>query len=422
MASGDSARNRRPYPVQPATNAGDPYPRYAWFRAHDAVHVGDPGWPMGKPQVSLYRHAHVMRWLKDTRMIRRFTELPEYQTLRKTQGWKPPAPDTFADVSRRFMLFQDPPDHTRLRRIANRAFTPEVVKDRRDEIEMIAAGLLSEFREEYNGEGDLIEAFAYPLPVLVMARILGIPQADMYRFRTWSAVVGATIDTPTESLAIVQKRVDDATQELCEYLRSIVARRCEVQGEDLISRLIAARDDDGRRLTEEELVTMCVLLMTAGHETMANVIANGTLALMRHRDQWDRLVTNLSLVGNAAEELMRYDSPVQFTGRVAGDDFEIDGVRVARGSEVLFMLGSANRDETVWEDPDTVWIERPVRRHMAFGAGIHFCMGAPLARLEAEITLRTLASEAPDLALTDPAPTWRPILHGLQRLDVRLDA
>jgi cytochrome P450 len=421
MAAGDSARNRRPDPVQPATNAGDPYPRYAWFRAHDAVHVGDPGWPLGKPQVSLYRHAHVMRWLKDTRMIRRFTELPEYQTLRKMQGWKPPAPDTFADVSRRFMLFQDPPEHTRMRRLSIRALTQEVVKDRRGEIEEIAARLLASFREEQGGKGDLIQALAYPLPVLVMASVLGIPQADMYRFRAWSTVVGATIDTPSESLAIVQKRVDDASRELCEYLRWLLDVRGEEPGEDVISRLIAARDDDGGRLNEDELVAMCVLLMTAGHETMANVIANGTLALMRHRDQWDRLVADPSLAGNAAEELMRYDSPVQFTSRIARDDLEMEGVSVARGSEVLFMLGSANRDETVWEEPDALRIDRRVGRHMAFGAGVHLCMGAPLARLEAEITWSTLAREAPDMEVTNP-PTWRPILHGLKRLDVRLQA
>jgi cytochrome P450 len=419
MVDGDSTRNRRLYSLQEASTGGDPYSQYAWFRAHDPIHIGEPGWPLGHPQVRLFRHSHIMRWLKDPRMIRRFTDLPEYQALRKKQRWEPPAPDTFADVSRRFMLFQDLPEHTRLRRLANRAFTPEGAKDHREEIELIAAGLLAVFQEEHNGEGDLIQAVACPLPVLVMARILGIPQVDMFRFRAWSAVVGATIDAPIESLAITQKRVDDATQELCEYLRSIVASRCDKPGEDLISRLIAARDDDGR-LTEEEVVVMCVLLMTAGHETMTNVIANGTLALMRHRDQWDRLVTDLPLAGNAAEELVRYDSPVQFTGRIAGDDIEINGVRVARGSEVLFMLGSANRDETVWDEPDTVRIDRQVRRHMAFGAGIHFCMGAPLARLEVKTALQTLAREAPELELMDPEPSWRPVLHGLQRLDVRL--
>jgi cytochrome P450 len=375
---------------------------------------------LGHPQVTLFRSADVTQWLKDPRMIRQFSQLPEFQALQTQQRWEPPAPGTFAYVSRQFMLFQDPPAHARLRALATQAFSPRLVAGRREEIEVIATRLLEAFREEQGGEGDLIQAIAYPLPMLVAAGILGIPREDLHRFRAWSAVVGATVDTPSASLAAVQTRVNDATRELCEYLRSLIARRRDQPGDDLISRLIAARDDVGGRLTEEELVAMCVLMISAGHETMANVIANGTLALMRHRDQWDRLVADLSLAGNAAEELLRYDSPVQFTGRIVADDIEVDGVRVARGSEMLFMLGSANRDETVWDEPDTLRIDRQVGRHLAFGMGIHFCMGAPLARLEAEIAFRTLAREAPDMEQTDPAPKWRPILHGLQRLDVSL--
>jgi cytochrome P450 len=420
MADGGSSRHRRLFSIQEASVGGDPYPHYAWFRSHDPVHIGKPGWPFGQPQVMVFRHADVMQWLKDARMIRQFNRLPEFEALGRQRRWAPPAPDTFSYISRQSMLLQDPPDHTRLRRLANRAFTPQVVAGRRKEIEMVATRLLAAFREEYGGEGDLIQAVAYPLPILVMASMLGVRQDDMHRFRAWSEVVGATVDTPIESLSTVQKRVDDATRELCEYFRSAVASRCNDPGDDLISRMIAARDDDGGRLTGEELVAMCVLLITAGLETMANVIGNGTLALLRHRDQWERLVAEPALAGNAAEELIRYDSPVQFTGRIAADAVEINGVRVTRGSEVLFMLGSANRDETVWDEPDLVRIDRQVGRHMAFGAGVHFCMGAPLARLESEIALSTLARQAPGLELTEPEPAWRPILHGLKRLDVRL--
>jgi cytochrome P450 len=162
--------------------------------------------------------------------------------------------------------------------------------------------------------------------------------------------------------------------------------------------------------------------MIAGHETTVNLIANGVLGLMRHRDQWRKLVVDPALAANATEELLRYDSPVQLTTRIAAETLDIGGVKVPRGSEVYFMLGSSNRDEAVWDAPDEVRIDRTVGRHLSFGMGIHFCLGAPLARLEGEIAFAVLAREAPDLELTDPDPRWRPgaVLHGLQRLDVRL--
>jgi cytochrome P450 len=208
---------------------------------------------------------------------------------------------------------------------------------------------------------------------------------------------------------------------VAEYLRHIFARRRQQPDDDLISRLIAARDDEGK-LDEDELVAMVILLILAGHETTVNLIANGTLALLRRRDQWDRLVANPSLAGNATEELLRYDSPVQLTARLLAEDAEIGGVPVPRGTEVFFMLGSANRDAAVWEAPDTLRIDREVGRHMAFGMGIHFCLGAPLARLEGEIAFATLAREVPGLVLADPQPRWRPgaVLHGLECLNVRL--
>jgi cytochrome P450 len=409
------------FEFQVAFADGNPYPHYAWFREHDPVHAGEPAWPLGHSNLYLFRHPDVMRWLKDPRMIRRASRLPEVQAMRNGQAWSPPEPGTWGYAASRFMLFQDPPDHTRLRGLANRAFTPRVVADRRKEIEQIAAQLVAAFREE-GGEGDLIQALAYPLPVLVIARVLGVPHEDMHRFRGWAAVLGAAIDLPSDALAAFQARADDTTQELSEYLRHIVDRRRAEPRDDLISRLIAARDDEGK-LDENELIAMVILLIIAGHETTVNLIANGTLALLRHRDQWDRLVAEPALAGNATEELLRYDSPVQLTSRITGEDVEIGVIAVPRGTEVFFMLGSANRDKAVWADPDALRIDREVGRHLAFGMGIHFCLGAPLARLEGEIAFATLAREAPGLALVDPNPRWRPgaVLHGLERLDVRLE-
>jgi cytochrome P450 len=374
-----ATRERRPFSIEETYAQGDPYPHYAWFREHDPVHPGEPGWPLGHPQVFLFRHADVMGWLKDARMVHRVSKLAEVRQQREAQEWEPPAPDTWAHIADRFMLFQDPPDHTRLRGLSNRAFTPRVVADRRAEIEEIAGNLVATFRRE-GGEGDLIQALSYPLPVLVIARVLGIPREDMPRFREWAAVLGAAIDLPSEALAAFQARSNDSTREMSDYLRHIIGARRDEPRDDLISRLIAARDEEGK-LDEDELIATCILLMIAGHETTVNLITNGTLALMRHRDQWARLVANPDLAGNATEELLRYDSPVQLTTRILVEDVEIGDRPVPRGTEVFFMLGSANRDEAVWDDPDTMRIDRQVGRHMAFGMGIHFCLGAPLARL-----------------------------------------
>ena len=420
MTDTASTQDRRMFSTATAYAEGNPYPDYAWFRRHDPVHVGESGWPLGHPAIFLFRHDDVMHWLKDPRMIRRFDRLPEAQALRQEEPHVPPERDTYSYMANRFMLFQDPPDHTRLRGLANRAFTPRVVADRREEIEGIARDLVAAFREQ-GGEGDLIRALSYPLPVLVIAKVLGVPRSEMHRFRDWAAVVGAAIDLPTEALEAFTARVDDSTREMSEFLRHIVGRRRGDPQDDLISRLIAARDEEGK-LTDDELIATCILLMVAGHETTVNLITNGTLALMRHRDQWERLVTAPSLAGSATEELLRYDSPVQLTGRTTAEDVEIGKVKVPRGSEVMYLLGSANRDEGVWDDPDDVRIERKVGRHMAFAMGIHFCLGAPLARLEGEIAFATLAREAPGLELLDPNPVWRPgaVLHGLERLEVRL--
>lgn len=399
---------------------GNPYPHYAWFRRNDPVHRTETTNFLGHPEVLLFRHRDVMQWLRDQRVGREFVSLPEVRDNPEFQNREEPPVDSFGYVAHRFMLFRDPPTHTRLRGLANRAFTPRVVADRRAEIERIAGSLVATFRDE-GGEGDLIRALAYPLPVMVIASVLGVPTEDMHRFRDWAAVLGAAIDIPLESLEAFSARADDATADMSDYLRSIVAKRRETPADDLISRLIVARDEEGK-LTDDELIATCILLMIAGHETTVNLIANGVLALMRHRDQWERLVADPTLAGNATEELLRYDSPVQLTTRVALDDLEIDGTLVPRGSWITYMLGSANRDEEVWDDPDTVRIDREVGRHMSFGMGIHFCLGAPLARLEGEIAFATLAREAPSLELVDPNPVWRPgaVLHGLQRLDVRL--
>jgi cytochrome P450 len=331
-----------------------------------------------------------------------------------------PEPKTFGDVASDFMLFRDPPHHTRLRSTANLAFTPRHVNNMRGPIEALASRLIADLTQR-DEPVDFIANFAYPLPVLVIAGILGVPEDDFQRFRDWAAVIAAAIDLPVTGLAEFVKRADQTSSELVEYLAWIVAERRKNPQDDLISSLIAAETAEGK-INEKELIATCILLLVAGHETTVNLIGNGTLALLQHPDQWRALVDDPSLARNATEELLRYDSPVQMTTRLALDDLEIVGTPVSRGTEVFFVLGSANRDPRAFEEPDRLDIRRKVGRIMSFGMGIHFCLGAPLARLEGEIAFQALAREASGLRLASVRPAWRAglILRGLQELPVTI--
>jgi len=390
----------------------DPYPRYRRYREREPVHVGAPLWPEGPPVVYLFGFAEVMAALRDNRLGRETSRLtPDAPEPTRT-------PDTFGAMASDWMLFRDPPDHTRLRQLANVAFTPKRVAARRPAVEALATHLLDQM-EECDDPADLIEAFAFPLPVLVISDILGVPDEDQDRFRDWSAVFAAAIDADVAELAAIAARADAATAEVSEYLRWIIARRREDPRDDVLTAMIAARAE-GDRFTEQEVIATCVLLLFAGHETTVNLIGNGTLALLRNPNQWRLLTSRPDLAGNAVEELLRYDGPVQYTGRTAFTDVEYGGVPVPRGAEVVTMLGSANRDPAAFTDPDRLDITRSVGRIMSFGMGIHFCLGAPLARLEGEVAFAALASRLPGLALADPAPAWRGgvVLRGLRSLPV----
>jgi cytochrome P450 len=393
--------------------ATDPYPLYRRYRVREPVHVGEGVYPGGPPVVYLFGFAEVMAALRDNRLGRETWRLAP-------DGAAPPqpTPDTFGALASDWMLFRDPPDHTRLRQLANTAFTPKRVAARRLAVEALANQLLDRM-EERSDQTDLIAAFAFPLPVLVISDILGVPDEDRERFRDWSAVFAAAIDAEVAELAEIAARADAATAEVSDYLRWIIARRREEPRDDLLSAMIAARAE-GDRFTEQELIATCVLLLFAGHETTVNLIGNGTLALLRHPDQWRVLTLRPELAANAVEELLRYDGPVQYTGRTAFVDVEMGGVTVPRGAEVVTMLGSANRDPAAFVDPERLDIARDVGRIMSFGMGIHFCLGAPLARLEGEVAFAALASRLTGLALADPAPAWRGgvVLRGLRSLPV----
>lgn len=389
----------------------DIYSYYQRFREAGRVARGQPGWLNGHADVALLRFEDVHAGLRDPRFGRDWESLlPPGQTPTM------PAPDSFDDMARNWMLLRDPPDHTRLRSTANMAFTSRHVNKMRAPIEALAARLAADVKAQ-EGPVDFIANFAYPLPVLVIAGILGVPEEDFQRFRDWAAVIAAAIDLPVSGLEEFVQRADQTTSELAGYLRWVVSQRRKDPQDDLISTLIAAETAEGK-INEKELISTLILLLVAGHETTVNLIGNGTLALLQHPDQWQMLVDEPSLARNATEELLRYDSPVQMTTRFAMEDMEFAGTDILRGTGIFFVLGSANRDPNAFENPDRLDIRREVGRIMSFGMGIHFCLGSQLARLEGEIAFATLARELPGMYLAADMPQWRPglILRGLQEL------
>ncbi|MFF0771946.1 cytochrome P450 [Nonomuraea wenchangensis] len=327
----------------------------------------------------------------------------------------------------------DPPDHTRLRGLVSRAFTPRMVERLRPRVEAVTAGLIAALPEE----GDLVSGFAYPLPVMVICEMLGVPPEDHERFQGWSETAARSLD-PMLTAELISES-GRSGREFRDYFRDLLELRRRQPGDDLLSALTRVEE-----LTEGELLATCVLLLVAGHETTVNLIANGVLALvrnglLRHAAERPRQVV---------EEVLRYDPPVQLTGRVALRDAELGGTPVPAGTAVVALIGAANRDPAAFPDPDRFDPDRfdpgrsdpgrsdPGRsgpgssdggrepgRHLAFGLGIHFCLGATLARMEGEIALSALAAAAPRMELLDPAPPYRPnlVLRGLAKLPVRLN-
>ena len=302
------------------------------------------------------------------------------------------------------MLNRDGEDHRRLRRLVGKAFTPRIVERLRPRIQEIADGLIDAV--EGRGEMDLVDDFAFPLPITVIAELLGIPVADRDRFRLWSNVIMTPALTP-EDIA----RVGKLMGEFVGYLRELFARRRGTPGDDLISALLQV-DEDGDTLSEQELSSMVALLIIAGHETTVGLIGNAVLALLQHPEQRAQLEHDPFLIGRAIEELLRYDGPIERTlTRWASQDVELGGQTIRRGEGVIVILGSADRDPARFPDPNRLDFAREDNKHVAFGRGSHYCLGAPLARLEAEIALTTVFRRLPRLRLAVPVEnlSWRPV-------------
>lgn len=380
----------------------NPYPTYYRLRTEDPVHSSMlPGvWVLS-------RYADVVMALRDPRFGRADAE----------GFWRERLGDGPAHtIVTKWMLFRDPPDHTRLRTLVNKAFTPRAIENLRPRVQEIVDELLDAVQQDSGM--DLMAAFAYPLPVLVICEMLGVPAKDREIFKNWSGDLARILD-PILTPEIVE-RGHALMADMSDYFRDLIAHlRKHPQG-NLLDAMIAA-EEAGDRLTEEELLANCILLFGAGHETTVNLIGNGTLALLRHPDQAAMLRQDPTLIENAVEECLRYDSPVQMTGRQLKEDLELDGQRLQVGERVFTLLGSANRDPSQFSDPDRFDITRADNRHLAFGHGIHFCLGASLARLEGQLALGTLVRRLPGLTLETDTPQWRDAftLRGLQALPVK---
>ncbi|MGH7334660.1 MAG: cytochrome P450 [Candidatus Rokuibacteriota bacterium] len=379
----------------------DPYPAYRRLRELDPVHQTPLGLWL------LTRYDDVLVALRDARFGR-----AGFAPLLEAAYGVPGDPGSLP----RSMLFQDPPDHTRLRALVSKAFTPRVIEGTRSHIQDIVDRLLD--RVEGTGGMDLIEDLAYPLPVTVICEMLGVPVEDHPAIRQWSADVARSLDALGLAAADdVVERGRAGRRALGEYFRRLVPERRRLMQHDLLSALIAA-EEQGDKLSEGELISTCILLFIAGHETTVNLIGNGMLALLRHPDQLRLLREEPALIPSAIEELLRYDSPVQRTARVTNERVEVGGRTIDKGAMVVAAIGAANRDPAHFSDPDRLDITRRDNRHLSFGLGIHFCLGAPLARVEGQVAIGTLLRRRPRLGLTTATPEWREssTLRGLKAL------
>jgi cytochrome P450 len=387
----------------------NPYPVYAELRARGRIHYN--------PDTRQWMIPHfedVNALLRDRRFGRTYLHLATHAEM-----GKPDDPDytkPFWHLIRNGILDMEPPDHTRVRRLVVKAFTPRRVEELRPTVQRLMDGLVDQVLGA--GEVDLISTVAEPLPVTVIAELLGIPEADRRHLRPWSAEICRMYElNPTEEDG---RAASAAAVEFSDYLRGLIRERRQRPTEDLIGGLVQVIDQ-GDRLTEDEMIGTCVLLLNAGHEATVNITGNGWWALFRNPDQLERLRADQALVPRAVEELLRYDTPLQMFERWVLEDVEIHGVPVRRGEELALLFGSANRDPAAFDRPDELDLGREPNPHMTFGAGIHFCLGAPLGRVELETSFGTLLQRAPHMELVRE-PEWKRnyIIRGLKELPVRL--
>ena len=384
----------------------DPYPLYAELRAEEPVRYDE-----ATDHWLISRYEDVNALLRDRRFGRTYRHLAGHAEMGHPDlpEWHAP----FWDLIDAGILDMEPPNHTRVRRLVSKAFTPRFVEGLRPRVQAIMDDLVDAIAGA--GEFDLLQV-AEPLPVTVIAEMLGVPETDRQHLRPWSADICKMYElNPSVDM---QREAVRASNEFSAYLRELARERRREPGDDLISQLASVLDE-GERLTEDELVGTCVLLLNAGHEATVNSTLLGWWSLFRNPDRLKELRADRSLLPNAIEELLRFDTPLQMFERWVLEPFEFHGARIPRGAELGLLFGSANRDPSVFDRPDELDLSREPNPHLSFGAGIHFCLGAPLGRQELQISFATLMDRFPNLELADE-PRWKPnyVIRGLEGLRV----
>jgi len=390
----------------------NPYPTYTRLLEEGPLHYVDVGsrWPVW----SVFGHAECSSIAKD----------PKCSAKRAQQlllSLPPSRQAEFTELARMFslwLIFMDPPEHTRLRKLLNKGFSPTAIEALRPQIETLVNRMLIPLKPGM--EIDLLSSFAYPMPVSVISEMMGVPEALHGRFADWSRAIAVFRGSPNRTVEDA-RAAQDAMVDLTNYFRETVAERKRNKGNDLISLLIDI-EEEGEVLTEEEVYAQCIALLFAGHETTRNLIGNGMYTLLKNPEQTMELRENPEMIRSAVEELLRFESPVQFTARVLKEDIEICGQRIKKGWTILCMLGAANRDPKRFTDPNQLDLKRLNNQHLAFSAGPHACIGGQLARLEGQVAIMNLVQRFPKMKLTRSRPEWASTfgLRGLTSLPVIL--
>jgi cytochrome P450 len=390
-------------------NVQDPFPLFAWLRENDPVHWSESlgGWVVT-------RHRDVLEVFNRPDLF----SSDRFRLLSPRHASERAPVQAVARVLRDWLVFRDPPDHTRLRGLLQKSFTPRQLEMNRRDIQRTIDDLLS--RVAGRGEMDFIRDFAFPLPAFVICILLGAPTSDIAAIKSWSdrlaAYLGGSVG-PSDNFAEAQ----GGLSELVDYFERLTSERRRAPRDDLMSLMLAA-EHEGQRLSPDEVVANCILLLFAGHETTTNLLGNGLHHLLRHPEQERRLRSHPAPIGNAVEEFLRFDGPVPATAKVALHDVEWRGAKLQRGQRVLPFMSAANRDPAAFPDPDALDVLRRPTRHLAFGFGIHFCLGAPLARLESSLAFETLLLRLPELHAEPGRFKPRLFLRGLESLRLRWDA
>jgi cytochrome P450 len=365
----------------------DPYPLYHQLRSRDPVY-----WDEQSEAWIVTGYADVAGMLRDGRFVAQKPLFAAPELMRLQQ------------ITERWMVLCDPPAHTQLRRLVNNAFTPRMVQNLSPHIEQMVAQMLD--RVQTAGSMELIHDLAFPLPVSVIAHMLGVPPGRHEVFKRWSEALANLSEPPGVATFNALVETNEAMVEFADYFQVLVEGKRRAPSEDLLSTLIAV-EEQGDRLCTEDLIANAILLLFAGHETTVNLIANGVYCLLRHPDQRALLRQNPSLIKGAVEEFLRFESPIQTTTRQLAQDVTLGSHTLRQGDLVLLVLGAANRDPEQFHEPDRFDITRADNRHLAFGGGIHFCVGAPLSRLEAQIAIPALLGRMPQLRLAEEPLEWR---------------